>query len=533
MALESLLRPLVLVPLALLFVYFVHARVNAKKELPDSLPWTGTRNERFPKLRANLREWKDARQHLADGYARYNKQLKAFVTPNSTFRPEVIIPREHIHWLIEQPDSILDTKIVHTDMLALKYMSPTNGVFENFFHEDIVRRDLTRQLGALTADIGDELLTALSDQWGTDTENWKDVCVYETVQEIVTRTSNRLIVGLPLCRNAAYLRAIKAFAQSFAIHSSVIRVLIPDLLKPLLAPLVAIPTQLNSRKCNKFVIPLVQERLAAMKRKQADPELKYEEPNDLVQWILNYTGAREQAAESEPANVAARIVILNFAAIHTSTFSFTNTLFDLLSTDPAARYVDQLRAEAVTTLGDAGSVWSKAALARLVKADSAIRESLRYTGLGGRGLIREVMPKEGITLPSGQWVPQGTRVGAPIERIHHDERYYDHADAYEPLRFVEKGEKEREGARTTEEYLKSKTQALVTTSDTFVAFGHGRHACPGRFFAAQELKLLLAFIVLHYDMEPLAVRPPNLYVSDFTAPPFKATIRVRRRAVSL
>ncbi|KAK5245185.1 hypothetical protein LTR16_007375, partial [Cryomyces antarcticus] len=281
MALESLLRPLVLVPLALLFVYFVHARVNAKKELPDSLPWTGTRNERFPKLRANLREWKDARQHLADGYARYNKQLKAFVTPNSTFRPEVIIPREHIHWLIEQPDSILDTKIVHTDMLALKYMSPTNGVFENFFHEDIVRRDLTRQLGALTADIGDELLTALSDQWGTDTENWKDVCVYETVQEIVTRTSNRLIVGLPLCRNAAYLRAIKAFAQSFAIHSSVIRVLIPDLLKPLLAPLVAIPTQLNSRKCNKFVIPLVQERLAAMKRKQADPELKYEEPNDL------------------------------------------------------------------------------------------------------------------------------------------------------------------------------------------------------------------------------------------------------------
>ncbi|KAK5275065.1 hypothetical protein LTR16_012716, partial [Cryomyces antarcticus] len=110
-----------------------------------------------------------------------------------------------------------------------------------------------------------------------------------------------------------------------------------------------------------------------MKRKQADPELKYEEPNDLVQWILNYAGAREQAAESEPANVAARIVILNFAAIHTSTFSFTNTLFDLLSTDPAARYVDQLRAEAVTTLGDAGSVWSKAALARLVKADSAIR----------------------------------------------------------------------------------------------------------------------------------------------------------------
>jgi cytochrome P450 len=33
-----------------------------------------------------------------------------------------------------------------------------------------------------------------------------------------------------------------------------------------------------------------------------------------------------------------------------------------------------------------------------------------------------------------------------------------------------------------------------------MGFGYGRHACPGRFFAANEIKLILARIVLQYDL---------------------------------
>lgn len=31
-------------------------------------------------------------------------------------------------------------------------------------------------------------------------------------------------------------------------------------------------------------------------------------------------------------------------------------------------------------------------------------------------------------------------------------------------------------------------------------FGYGRHACPGRFFAANEIKLILARILVDYDI---------------------------------
>lgn len=40
---------------------------------------------------------------------------------------------------------------------------------------------------------------------------------------------------------------------------------------------------------------------------------------------------------------------------------------------------------------------------------------------------------------------------------------------------------------------------LVSTSPEHMAFGHGEHACPGRFFAANEIKIVLCHILLQYD----------------------------------
>lgn len=48
-------------------------------------------------------------------------------------------------------------------------------------------------------DIMEELGSGFDDYWGFDTENWKEACVYENMMKIVARTSNRVIVGLPLC----------------------------------------------------------------------------------------------------------------------------------------------------------------------------------------------------------------------------------------------------------------------------------------------------------------------------------------------
>jgi cytochrome P450 len=62
---------------------------------------------------------------------------------------------------------------------------------------------------------------------------------------------------------------------------------------------------------------------------------------------------------------------------------------------------------------------------------------------------------------------------------------------------------------------------FVTTSPDHIGFGHGLHACPGRFFAANEIKIALTFMLLRYDWRVEGIeqrlnegKSPMMYVGD-------------------
>ena len=42
---------------------------------------------------------------------------------------------------------------------------------------------------------------------------------------------------------------------------------------------------------------------------------------------------------------------------------------------------------------------------------------------------------------------------------------------------------------------------FVTTNEQNLMFGYGRHACPGRFFATNEIKMIVAKMILEYDIK--------------------------------
>jgi len=95
---------------------------------------------------------------------------------------------------------------------------------------------------------------------------------------------------------------------------------------------------------------------------------------------------------------------------------------------------------------------------------------------------------------TGTFIPRGTFLNVATHDAHFDGDTYADPTQFDGLRFVE---------------LKKKSQAIVnerhfdmtTTSLEALAFGTGVHACPGRFFAANELKLILAHVVLNYDVK--------------------------------
>jgi len=98
-----------------------------------------------------------------------------------------------------------------------------------------------------------------------------------------------------------------------------------------------------------------------------------------------------------------------------------------------------------------------------------------------------------FTFSNGVTIPAGTLVVAPSCGIHMDEEIYSNPQHFDGFRFSKPSDL---NGTTTE----NKHQA-VTTSPEHLAFGFGRNACPGRYFAVNHVKALVAHIIVTYDIK--------------------------------
>lgn len=125
------------------------------------------------------------------------------------------------------------------------------------------------------------------------------------------------------------------------------------------------------------------------------------------------------------------------------------------------------------------------------------------------------------TFSDGTTVPAGTFLGAPTTATHTDPSNYPDPSDFDPARFLEAAEDTGE---------KRTPQQFTATNPSWIAFGHGRSACPGRFFAATELKAMLARVVLDYDVcVEGGVRPKDRLVGITNFPDPDAKVLFRKR----
>lgn len=55
---------------------------------------------------------------------------------------------------------------------------------------------------------------------------------------------------------------------------------------------------------------------------------------------------------------------------------------------------------------------------------------------------------------------------------------------------------------------------------------------PGRFFVAHELKMLIAYLFLNYDLRRMEERPPPSCIGRTMIPPTTATMELKRKAAT-
>ena len=198
---------------------------------------------------------------------------------------------------------------------------------------------------------------------------------------------------------------------------------------------------------------------------------------------------RKTPEERSAPALAHLLLLLNFAALSTSTITATNVLFDIISAPSFQDIMSALRDEASNVLRESGGIWTKASVAKLHRLDSVIRESLRVSGFSGTGLPRRVKAPDGITLDNGVWIPKGATISVVQRAIHLDERFYGpRAWEFDAFRFSRTNELLSEGSKPEEQVVVEmekdeavsrkprRKEDLVTTSPHFLSFGHGVHA---------------------------------------------------------
>jgi cytochrome P450 len=120
---------------------------------------------------------------------------------------------------------------------------------------------------------------------------------------------------------------------------------------------------------------------------------------------------------------------------------------------------------------------------------------------------------ETITLSDGTKLPAGTIISVPAEAVSHDPTNYPDPEVFDGYRFVK--------LRETKQGVTSQYHQFVTSNKTSLNFGYGKHACPGRFFASAEIKMILADLITGYDFKFEGEgRPSNIVAGDSVSSSF-------------
>lgn len=101
------------------------------------------------------------------------------------------------------------------------------------------------------------------------------------------------------------------------------------------------------------------------------------------------------------------------------------------------------------------------------------------------------LAKDEVQLSDGTRIPKGAYTMVALDLKDDASIFGDETSEYRPQRFVELRQKPGH---------ENKWQ-FVTTAPEHLAFGHGMHSCPGRFFASNEIKVILIHLLMKYDWQ--------------------------------
>ncbi|KAI0964896.1 cytochrome P450 [Xylaria arbuscula] len=459
-------------------------------------------------------------EHSSLGYLTFNKQDDSVFSQSMMgVGPVVCLPISQLH-VLNKPESELVTKKVQLEGLQPKYTTGDAAIFDHLIHFDVVRRFFRKNtLDKFIDPINEELNLAFRQHWGTRTSEWTTVEVWDSCTKIMTRVASRAIFGQELSCNDDFTEHARELGRAQFGGAAFINAL-PPVVRPLLGPLFGYSARKHEAACLKIILPLVEKRLQQLR----DGLRGKEKPNDPIQWLIDEC-EKAGPRHLRPISMARGLLQLHLTSNFGVTYAFVGCILDLHSSVSCDEFVAGLREEHRIASKRYGKLSSSTIFEGLHRLDSAVRESMRLSTFPIISFMRVVSTQtDGLTLDNGTHLPAGTRIGIPGRAIHRDADFYPDPSEYDAFRFSrpfeeQQGEKREASTRIT----------TATLTDSFLSFGYGRHACPGRWFASQYLKQALLQVITNYDVE-ISKPWKKTVMLNMILPPTEAEVRIRRRS---
>ncbi|GKZ63313.1 hypothetical protein AnigIFM50267_000705 [Aspergillus niger] len=311
----------------------------------------------------------------------------------------------------------------------------------------------------------EEMEYALDRELGNPHE-WHPLPTFPTILRIISLVSGRINIGLPLSRDPTWLTLYTKYPLTMMESvSSLLKY--PSILRPLAQHFTPSLRELDSIR-DEITALLTPEYEAILSGKS--------DRNTMVRWIWDNCEEHERTITYQSqvqAMMSIGTVLANAAAA-------AQCLEDLAEHE---EMIPLLR----------GEFEGVQAFSSLSMMDSFMKESQRFKPPGAVTFERKVL--EPFTLPDGTQLNAGEHIAAPAFHVGWDPEYIENPEVFDGLRFHRLRNQGGLSATTaTGKYH------YVSVNETSLHFGYGRNACPGRWFTAIEIKLLLGRLLVRYDV---------------------------------
>ncbi|RYN99098.1 hypothetical protein AA0120_g1530 [Alternaria tenuissima] len=450
--------------------------------------------------KANREYSTNAATLITKGLAKHQGPITLAITNGR----KIVLPSSLTNWVKSNKD--LD----HRELVRQDFYSDFPG-FEGLtlLHSGDMLMDVIKtklgQNDSLMPIMNKSAVKALEVHWGND-KVWHAIDWQKDTTGIIARVASSVFVGPEKSDDAQWLDVVQGYV---AAYFSAVNELhgYPAWSRPMVQRFLP-----NATACRKYVVQardIMNEVLVKRRQEVEKANLEGRSPpryNDALAWTQAASGGTMEAGDVQ--------LSLAMAALFTTSELFRQVLIDLAE---HPQLVEPLREEISQQISTHGV--SVAATSAMVLLDSIMKESQRRSA-PLVGLERVVL--KDVVLPSGQRIPTGSHVVVDSTNLW-DLAVYPDPGRFDGYRFLRKRE------------AGDKTSQFVQSGSEFSVFGGGRHLCPGRFFASNELKLVVAHILLKYDIqlaEGYEVRSLQLGVYKVVDPMAKLEVK-RRDAVDV